>query len=344
MLSSKSLEEHVLLAPLTTMKVGGSADFMVKAKSENEVKEACDFATKGRIPIFVLGEGSNIVVSDEPIHRLVIKVEIMGVTKESETKDKVVLKIGAGEHWDSVVRRTVELGLSGVEAMSMIPGTAGAAPVQNAGAYGEEIKDTFVELTAYDIPRQEFVRMNKEDCEFEYRSSIFKTSAIGRYVITSVTLELSKKQPKQPTYESLKKYLDQNHIENPDVRQIRDGVMEVRRRILPDPSVVPSCGSFFKSPIVSAAKLKEIEKQYKKVPSYPYDGKFKIAAGWLVEQCGFKGSEHFGLKVWESHALVITNPNHATSDQLLQMVRLITDSVNERFGIVLEPEPQFISS
>lgn len=344
MLSSKKLEEHVLMAPLTTMKVGGPADFVVRVKNEDEVREACDFATRGHLPIFVLGEGSNIVVGDAPLHRLVIKVEIMGVKKESETSDKVVLKIGGGEHWDSVVRRTVELGLSGIEAMSMIPGTAGAAPVQNAGAYGQEIKDTFVELTAYDIPRQEFVTLSNDDCEFEYRSSVFKTTSVGRYVITSVTLELSKKPPKTPTYESLRKYLDEHKIEDPDVRQIRDGVMAVRKRILPDPSVVPSCGSFFKSPIVTAAKLAEIEKEYKKVPSYPYNDKFKVAAGWLVEQCGFKGSEHYGLKVWENHALVITNPNHASSNELLQMVRLITDTVQEKFGITLEPEPQFISS
>jgi UDP-N-acetylmuramate dehydrogenase len=343
MLKTRNVTEHEKMAPHTTIQVGGEADYFGRATSAQMVKELCDWATSHSLPVFVLGEGSNIVVSEEPLHRLVIKVEITGVQKVSDTKDSLTLEVGAGEHWDSVVERTVKLGLSGIEAMSMIPGTAGAAPVQNAGAYGQEIADTLVSLDAYDMISQKFVTLTAAECGFEYRMSRFKTDAAGRYVITSVTLKLSKKAPAAPTYESLKRYLDEQQIENPSPQQIRDGVMAVRARILPDPSVVPNAGSFFKNPIVSAKKLAELEREHDKVPSFRYGTSYKIAAGWIVEQCGFKGSEHFGLKIWPNQALVITNPNGASFKDLLKLVELITKTVQDKFGITLEPEPQFIN-
>jgi UDP-N-acetylmuramate dehydrogenase len=343
MLKLKHLQEHVALAPYTTMKVGGPADYLLPVKSREAVKEACDWAIREKIPVFVLGEGSNIVVKGAPLHKLVLKIELKGIEKVAETKDSLTMRIGAGEHWDGVVERAVKLGLSGIEAMSMIPGTTGAAPVQNAGAYGQEIADTLVELEAYDTAAQTFVVLEPADCDFGYRMSAFKASAAGRYVITNVTLKLSKKQPARPTYESLKRWLDEHGIAEPTVEQIREGVMAVRARILPDPSVVPNSGSFFKSPIVSAAKLADIEREYKKVPSYKYGDRYKIAAGWIVEQCGFKGAEHFGLKIWDNHALVITNPNGATYEDLQRMVELIVAKAKDKFGIELEPEPLFVS-
>jgi UDP-N-acetylmuramate dehydrogenase len=338
-----NLQQHVKLAAFTTMKVGGAADYFLVVKTVAAIKEACDWAAEQNLPVFVLGEGSNLVVSDDPIHRLVLKVEIPGVEKLSETKADVTWRIGAGEHWDSVVERSVKLGLAGIEAMSMIPGTVGAAPVQNAGAYGQEIADTMVELEAYDMARREFVKLSRADCDFGYRTSRFKTDAAGRYVITYVTLRLSRTSPKRPTYDSLKRYLDEHDIDEPTIEQIRAGVMAVRTRILPDPSVVPNSGSFFKSPIVSADKLAEIEKHFTKVPSYRYGDDYKIAAGWIVEQCGFKGSEHFGLKIWENHALVITNPHHAGYGDLKRLVDLIVGAAREKFGVTLEPEPLFLS-
>jgi UDP-N-acetylmuramate dehydrogenase len=337
------IQERVRLLPYTTMKVGGSADYFLVVKDAEEVKEACDWAANAGVTVFVLGEGSNLVVSDGPIHRLVLKMEIMGITKLSETATHVTWRVGAGEHWDGVVERSVKLGLAGIEAMSMIPGTMGAAPVQNAGAYGQEIADTMVELEAYDMATQKFVTLRRGDCDFGYRTSTFKTDNAGRYVITHVTIKLSKVKPKRPTYESLKRWLDENKIDEPSVEQIREGVMAVRARILPDPSVVPNSGSFFKSPIVDAAKLAEIEKKFDRVPSYRYGDEYKIAAGWIVEQCGFKGAERFGLKVWDNHALVITNPGGATYDDLKKLVEMIVNAAKEKFGLELEPEPLFLS-
>jgi UDP-N-acetylmuramate dehydrogenase len=336
------LQEHVEIGSQTTMKVGGACDYYIAASTLQTVKEACDWSTTEHIPLFVLGEGSNIVVSDEPLHRLVLKIELKGVKKVSENSDSVTLRIGAGEHWDDVVRRAVELGLSGIEAMSAIPGTMGAAPVQNAGAYGQEIADTLVNVDAYDVVEQTYVIIERQDCGFAYRTSVFKTEAVGRYVITGVTLKLSKKPAAPPTYESLKRYLAENNIDQPTLEQIRNGVMAVRKRILPDPSVVPNSGSFFKNPIVSPAVLAELEQRFNKIPSYKYGDGYKLAAGWIVEQCGFKGSEHFGLKMWSDHALVITNPHHADYTDLIKLVDMITDAVQKKFGLALEPEPQFI--
>jgi UDP-N-acetylmuramate dehydrogenase len=336
------VKEQVDLAPLTTMKVGGRADYLVEVETPAGIKEACDWAAERSMPVFVLGEGSNIVVSDGPLHRLVIKMGITGFTKVAEDAQSMTVKVGAGEHWDGVVERAVELDLAGIETMSMIPGTMGAAPVQNAGAYGQEIADTLVEVGAYDTAERTFVTIPHDECGFEYRTSLFKTAWAGRYVIVSVTLRLRKGAPAEPTYESLKRYLAEHQIEHPTLREIRAGVMAVRARILPDPSVVPNTGSFFKNPVVDEAVVRDLEARFDKVPSYKYGDKYKLAAGWILEQCGFKGAEYFGLKMWAGHALVITNPNGASYDDLVKLVELIVKAVQDKFGITLEPEPLFV--
>jgi UDP-N-acetylmuramate dehydrogenase len=338
----ENLQEHIPLAPHTTMKIGGEAEYFVPVRTREEAQRACDWAVERHMPVFVLGEGSNIVVSEGKLRRLVLKVEIPGFAKVAEDARTVTVEVGAGEHWDDVVKRAVEFGLCGIEAMSMIPGTAGAAPVQNAGAYGQEVADTLLELEAYDLREREFVRLAREECGFGYRTSKFKTEAAGRYVITSITLALSKGEPAAPTYESLKRWLAERGIERPTVAQIREGVTAVRARILPDPSVVPNTGSFFKNPIVEEAVVRRLEREYGKVPSYRYGDKYKLAAGWMLEQCGFKGTEHYGLKLWHNHALVITNPHGASYDDLVKLVELIVRTVQDKFGVTLEPEPLFV--
>ncbi|MDB5178570.1 MAG: UDP-N-acetylenolpyruvoylglucosamine reductase [Patescibacteria group bacterium] len=339
----KNLQEQVELAPYTTMKVGGPADYLVVVRTAAEVKAACDWAAAQNVPVFVLGEGSNIVVSGEGVHKLVMKVELAGFEAITEDDTAVTLRVGAGEHWDGVVERTVEQGWAGIEAMSMIPGTAGAAPVQNAGAYGQEIANTLVELEAYDMNEHRFVTLKRADCGFAYRHSRFKGDWAGRFVITRVTLRLSKQPPAEPTYASLRRWLDENAIAKPTVAQIREGVMAIRARILPDPSVVPNSGSFFKNPIVDGARLAELKKRFPDIPSYEYEDKFKLSAGWILDQCGFKGQEHFGFKFWTGHALVITNPGGSAGyDDLLKLVDLIVRTAQDKFGITLEPEPLFV--
>lgn len=337
----KHISEHVELAPHTTMKVGGPADYFVTVRTRGQVQEACEWAREHEVPVFVLGEGSNIVVSDKGLRRLVLKVEVPGFEPVT-SGDSVTLTVGAGEHWDDVVKRTVEAGWAGIEAMSMIPGTAGAAPVQNAGAYGQEIADTLVDLEAYDMRERKFVRIGRDECGFSYRHSRFKEGWAGRFVIVSVTLRLSNKPPVEPTYASLRRWLDEHGIERPSLAQIRQGVTEVRARILPDPSLVPNSGSFFKNPIVERAKVDELRKQYPEMPAYEYGGKYKLSAGWILDTCGFKGQEKFGFKFWANHALVITNPDHAGYGDLEKLIKHVVKAVQDKFGITLEPEPLFV--
>jgi UDP-N-acetylmuramate dehydrogenase len=339
----KGLRENVDMAPLTTMRVGGRCDYFVSVSDVAGVRSVCDWAAQQDINIFVLGEGSNIIVSDRPIHRVVLKMDIPGFEIVREDDTSAVIRIGAGEHWDDVVARTVTMGLSGIEAMSMIPGTAGATPVQNAGAYGQEIADTLAEVEAYDIASKSTRSLSKSDCEFGYRSSAFKTSLAGRFIILGLMLKLRKSAPPPPTYASLKRWCEAEHIEHPTVAQIRRGVMSIRSKILPDPSTVPNSGSFFKNPIVSERELNRLKLRYPGIPFFEHDNGYKLAAGWLLDSCGFKGAEHFGLRMHARHALVITNPEHAAFSDLMQLVELVITTVYRKFGVTLEPEPQFIT-
>ena len=337
------MREEVEMAPLTTMRVGGRCDYFVAVTDIAAVRAACDWANEEGLEIFVLGEGSNVIVSDRALHRLVIKMDIPGFEVTHEDDQSATVQIGAGEHWDDVVQHTVDMGLSGIEAMSMIPGTAGAAPVQNAGAYGQEIADTLTQVEAYDMTTREVVTLPRAACEFGYRTSAFKTSQIGRYVIVGLTLKLWKSSPKPPTYASLRRWCESHGIEDPSVAQIRTGVMSIRSKILPDPGIVPNSGSFFKNPIVSKRELDRLRLRYPEIPSYEHEDGYKLAAGWLLDTCGFKGAEHFGLKMHSGHALVITNPQHAGFSELVKLVDLIVTTVRDRFGVTLEPEPQFIA-
>ncbi len=338
----KNLRRQVEVAPYTTMQVGGNCDYFVIVDDVAGVAAACEWAAEQEIELFVLGEGSNVIVSDAGLHRLVMKIEIPGFEVVSEDDSSATLQIGAGEHWDDVVAKSVKLDLAGIEAMSMIPGTAGATPVQNAGAYGQEIADTLVEVQAYDRKEHKVVDMTHDKCGFGYRDSAFKGELAGRYVIVGVTLKLSKLTPAEPTYASLKRYLEAHEIHNPDVAQIRAAVMAVRAKILPDPRVVPNTGSFFKNPIVSKRELDRLRLPYPDMPAFEYGDEYKLAAGWLLDQCGLKGAEYYGLKLHSGHALVITNPNHAGYEDLMKLVEYVVAVVRDRFGVTLEPEPQFI--
>ena len=338
----KNFQKQVELAPYITMKVGGPADYFVTVHTRDEVRAACDWAAEHQVGVFVLGEGSNMVVSDEGIHRLVMKVELRGFEPQTPQDGGVLLKVGAGEHWDDVAKYAVDHDWAGIETMSMIPGTAGAAPVQNAGAYGQEIADTLAELEAYDMHERRFVTLSHADCGFGYRDSRFKHDWAGRFVIVSITLKLSTEGPAEPTYASLRRWLDERGIARPSLTQIREGVMAVRARILPDPSVVPNSGSFFKNPIVDGGKVAELKAQYPDMPSYEYGDQYKLSAGWILDQCGFKGQEKFGFVFWANHALVVTNPHGAGYGELQKLVGLVVATARQKFGVTLEPEPLFV--
>ncbi|HSE29267.1 MAG TPA: UDP-N-acetylmuramate dehydrogenase [Candidatus Saccharimonadales bacterium] len=334
------MQNQIPMATLTTMQLGGPAKNVVSVQNKNELVEAINFAKQTNLPILVLGDGSNMIVRDEGFAGLVILNRITGF---EVLPDGVSVKIGAGENWDEVVGKSVELGLSGIEALSAIPGRAGATPVQNVGAYGQEISQTFVELQAYDTKTDDFVVLSKKDCQFSYRNSIFKPLAGRRYIIIDITLKLSKSQLKPPFYPRLQKYFDDNKITDYSPAQIRKAITEIRSAILPDPKKIANTGSFFKNPIVTEEDAENLLKIAPNAPHWPMpDSQVKFAAGWLVDQAGLKGYSAHGMKTYEKNALVFVNESAKSYKDLKAFQDEIVKKVYNKFGITLEQEPELL--
>ncbi len=293
---------------------------------------------------FILGGGSNILMIDNLV-RPVLKNEIKGKEIIKETEKHVFLKVGSGENWHRLVRYCVACNFGGVENLSLIPGTVGAAPMQNIGAYGVETIDVFDSLEAINLKTGKLRKFSKAACHFGYRSSIFKTKLKGRYFITSVTFKLTKKNHKLHLgYGAISSRLKDAKISNPTIREISDVVMSIRESKLPDPRLIGNAGSFFKNPVVSNYKAKKLQKTYPGIPVYKQDDNtFKLSAGWLIEQCGWKGKKHGGAACYDKHALILINHNAASSNDVLELSKAIQFSVNEKFNINLDPEVNFIS-
>jgi UDP-N-acetylmuramate dehydrogenase len=323
-----------------TMRLGGPARFMTEAHSAADVASICKNATGKNIPIFILGGGSNVLAHDEGYQGLVIRNRIPGFEVIADDPASTTIKIGAGENWDEVVRRSVDMGLSGIEALSAIPGTAGAAPVQNVGAYGQEIVETLVSLEAYDIETDQYVVLQNADCNFSYRNSIFRSTAIGRYVITSITLRLSKDAPKPPFYKAVQEYFDKNGITFFTPQAIRDAVIKIREEKLPDPKERPNTGSFFKNAIIEDWQLTDLKNTYPDIPTYDLpDGRFKVPTGWLIEQAGFKGQLLHGMRVHDKNALVLINESATGYDDLAAARDEIIGKIRDTFRVTIEQEP-----
>ena len=267
-------------------------------------------------------------------------MRIPGFEVVKEDIYSTTIKIGAGESWDTAVARTVQMNLSGIEAMSAIPGTVGAAPVQNIGAYGQEVSETIVSVEAYDTLNDAFITLQQADCEFNYRHSIFRGSEKGRYIITSVTFEFSKNQPAPPFYDSLQQYIDEHSIQLITHQSIRDAVIEIRKDKLPDPAVKPSAGSFFKNALIEQWELTDIQKNYPDIKAYDMGtGKFKVSAGWLIEKCGFKNQLVHGMRVNEKNCLVLINESATGYNDLAEARDEIINRIRDTFHIQLEQEP-----
>lgn len=326
------------------MRLGGSARYLTEAHSAEEIKEAVKWAQDHNLPFIVVGHGSNIVWKDEGFKGLIIVNLIKGLKKLSENSKSVTFHIGAGEEWDRVVAKITAQGLSGIECLSLIPGTVGATPVQNVGAYGQEIADTLELVEAYDAQRQRFVTLSNSDCEFAYRSSRFKTSSKGRFVITAIILKLSKSVPKPPFYQALQAYLDEHNIKHYDSPTIRDAVIAIRTAKMPDWHITANNGSFFANPIISKRIYEELGDKYPDLKAWEYKGNYKISAGWLLEKAGFKGYEdaETGMATWPMQALVLVNKNAKTTADLLKFKQKIVDKIKDMFGITLEQEPELL--
>lgn len=317
---------------------------MATADSASDVVSLYRNARKENLPIFVLGGGSNVITHDEVFEGIVLLNKIKGFEVISETDETTDVKIGAGEVWDEVVEKSIGLGLQGIEAMSGIPGTAGAAPVQNVGAYGQEIADTLISLEAYDSKTDTIVTISADECDFSYRNSIFRDKEKGRYCILNIILRLNKAEPKPPYYASLQRYIDENDIREVNLSVIRVAVLNIRSEKLPDPAELPSAGSFFKNALVEKWKLEELQKEYNDIPNYAMsDGRYKIPTGWLIDKAGLRGYRSHGMRVYEKNALVLVNDSATGYDDLAAIREEIVQIVFDKFGIKIEQEPLELS-
>lgn len=322
------------------MKLGGNARFMTDVHTPEELAEACRNAKAQGIPFFILGGGSNVIAKDEGFNGLVIHNRIAGFEVQEDTAMSTTIKVGGGEVWDEVVQRSVAMNLSGIEAMSAIPGTAGAAPVQNVGAYGQETADTLVSLEAYDSQEDRFVILSNEDCGFSYRSSIFRQQQTGRYGIYSITLRLYKAAPQPPFYAALQRYLDEHSITIFTPNVIRDAVTAIRADKLPDPSQLPNTGSFFKNAIIEKWQYDELLQTWPDMPGYDMgDKQVKVPTGWLIEHTDLKGQLLHGMRVHDKNCLVLINESATSYNDLAAAREAITDAVRDTFRITIAQEP-----
>jgi len=323
------------LSDLTTMRLGGIVENLCKVETEDDVREAYKWASEQGKKVFVVGGGSNLIGLDEGFDGLIILNKIDG----EWTEENGVFAVPSGVVLDDFIGKVAEQGWSGVEAMAKIPGTIGASPIQNAGAYGQEIKDTCVKVRCYDVQTDEFTEISAEDCNFSYRHSIFNTTETGRYFITKVFVKLAKTQLKPPFYNSLQKYLDENNITEYQPKAIFDAVSAVRAVKLPDPAVEPSAGSFFKNIHLSDDEVEPMRAKGIMVWDQSDGAKNVVPSGWLIEQAGLAGKEFFGFEVSDKASLILINRTATSYSDLAKARQAITDAVFEKYGLKLEQEP-----
>ena len=333
------IRENVPIAGLTTMRLGGPARFVVSVRRPEEVAEAYQFAEEQGLPTWALGGGANTIGRDEGFPGVVILNELKGVEIVREVGDAVQVKWMGGEVWDDAVAWACERGYTGIEALSLIPGTVGAAPVQNIGAYGQEVGQVLVSVEAYDRRERRMCVLRRDEMGLGYRRTRFNTGAdAGRFYIVSVTLKLKRGQMQPPFYNSLQRYIDEHQETDLSPTGVRRMVCAIREAKLPDPRKEASAGSFFKNVIVPAEQVTEMEARGIPVRRLE-DGRGKINSGWLIEACGLKGQRLHGFRVSEQAALVLINES-ATSYLELTMARAeIVGTVEAKFGVRLEQEP-----
>ncbi len=334
------MHPDIPLKNFTTMRLGGPAQYMVEVRTPEEVAAVYQSAAAQSLPVFVLGGGSNVIANDSGYKGIVLRMRIPGFSVVSDDLNSTTITVGAGEIWDETVKRTVDMHLSGIETLSAIPGTTGAAPVQNIGAYGQEIADTLQSLVAYDSQTNTFVTLQNEECEFSYRESIFRGNQKGRYVITSVTLKLSKSNPQPPFYDALQTYFDAHSIHAFTQEIVRNAVIDIRTNKLPDPKLLPNSGSFFKNAIIEDWKVAELHTTYPDMPAYDMgDGMFKLSTGWLIEQAGLKGKVLHGIKVHDKNSLVLINESAGSYNDLAAARDEIIGAVRDKFNVIIQQEP-----
>lgn len=347
------IEESVPISSLTTMQLGGPARYVYVAKDQDDVREAWQFARERNLPVWMMGGGANTIGRDEGFDGVIILNQIKGIfvkvgedLVEVEDLDDVQdlgeeleLVCMGGEVWDDVVNFACERGYTGIEAMSMIPGTVGAAPVQNIGAYGQDVAQVIVSAEVYDTQTDDFMTMTKDEMQLSYRHTRFNHGAdAGRFLIVAATIKLHKGEMQPPFYNSLQRYIDEHEVTDLSPMKIREIVCEIRNAKLPDPKEVASAGSFFKNIQLDRAQADDAEAKNIPVWRNP-DGTGKVNSGWLIEQCGLKGKELYGFRVSDKAALVLINEKAKSYSDLAKARDEIRKAVREKFGYELEQEP-----
>lgn len=327
------------LAQCNTLGLPARAERFLEVTSIEQLPELESWLKQEAAPLLVLGGGSNLVLSDD-LPGVVAHIAIRGWELMAEQDVEVVLKVGAGENWHQTVARTLESGYFGLENLALIPGTVGAAPIQNIGAYGVELKDHLRAVEVFDRQDQSIRQLSNAECRFGYRDSIFKSGEPGRYIITAVELALNKTPDLQLDYGGLREAL--SGIDAPGPLDVFDAVCRVRRNKLPDPAELGNAGSFFKNPLVPAAVYERIRADYPDLVAFPEaDGRWKLAAGWLIDRCGLKGSRDGSVGTYPRQALVLVNWGGARRADVERFSSSIREAVLDRFGVELEPEPRF---
>ena len=335
------IEKNVSLKPYNTFGIDAKASTYCNISNLEGLKEV--LALKKNEPLFFLGGGSNMLLTKD-IEALVLHLNLRGIEILHETDNKVQIKAMAGENWHEFVLWCLERDYGGVENMSLIPGNIGTAPIQNIGAYGVELKDVFVSCNAIDIHSGEIKTFSKSDCKFDYRESIFKQDLKGKFIITSVILELTKTNHElHMDYGAIKQQLEASKILTPTIQDISNAVITIRQSKLPDPKEIGNSGSFFKNPVITSYEFEKLNENFPEIPSYKVsENTIKVPAGWLIEKAGFKGKRFGDYGVHNKQALVLVNYNNAKGQDIYELAQLIQKTVKRIFNITIETEVNII--
>ncbi len=336
--------QNISLKPYNTFGIDVKAKQMLIIQDIYELSEAFENVYKTGDSWLLLGGGSNVLFSND-FNGTIIKISFKTMQVLYKTAEHVYIRVNAGEEWDSFVGFCVENNWGGLENLSLIPGNAGASPIQNIGAYGVELKEHFHSLEAINIETGTIKRFKKKECNFGYRNSIFKTELKDKYVICSIIFKLDLHPKIRRSYNELDEYLTRNKITSPAIDDIRRAVIQIRKSKLPDPENLGNAGSFFKNPVVTKQKFEKIRNKFQNIPAYNYTKDYiKISAGWLIEQAGWKGCRKGDVGVYDKQALIIVNHGNAKGEEVLGLANRISKSVYDKFGIKLEPEVNIIES
>ena len=330
-------QENISLKPYNTFSIDAKANSFVEIKHESDLEEVFETINQNNQEILVLGGGSNMLFTKD-FKGVVVKICIPGINYQ-ENGDEVSITAGAGVVWNDFVGFCVQKGFAGVENLTLIPGTVGASPIQNIGAYGVELQDVFSSCTAFEIATRQIKKFTHADCNFGYRESVFKNELKGKYIITSVTFHLSKKATIRAHYGAITSELEIRNIKQPSIADVSNVVAAIRVSKLPDPSTIGNAGSFFKNPVIEIVQFEELVAKFPEVVHYPAPaGKVKLAAGWLIEQCGFKGKVVGQTGTWKNQALVLVNHGYASGQEVYDFSEQIINSVYAKFGVALSRE------